>query len=295
MTDATKGTACALLAPLCWAVAVILFKRSDRASPVSLNLFKNTFAFVLLSLTLVALGISLPRDRPLSDWVRLAASGLLGLAIADTMLFAALSRIDASRLAAVDTLYSPAVVALSIPLLGERHTLTFALGAAAVVTGIAIATIRRRPLATSPGVWVGTLLGAGAISGTALGVVIAKPVLERSDLWEVTWTRLAVGLAGQAAWVAVTGRGTEARRAFVPSSLWRTLVPAAFVGTYVSLVLWLGGFKWADASVAAVLNQLATVYVLVLARVVLGETLRPAQVAGTLLAAAGAGWIVLTR
>ena len=40
---------------------------------------------------------------------------------------------------------------------------------------------------------------------------------------------------------------------------------------------------------------MATVYVLVLARVVLGETLRPAQLAGTLLAAAGALWIVLSR
>jgi drug/metabolite transporter (DMT)-like permease len=293
LTDPTKGVACALLAPLAWAVAVILFKRSDRATPASLNLFKNAFGFVLLSITLAAWGIGLPADRPVSDWLRLAVSGLLGLAIADTLLFAALARIDAARLAVVDTLYAPTVVLLSVILLGERPTQYFAIGASAVVAGIAIATIRIGSPSARGRLWTGMLFGAGAIAGTALGVVIAKPVLERSDLLEVTWTRLCVGLIGQVAWIAARGQLAEARGAFVPSALWRTLVPAAFMGTYVSLILWLGGYKWADASVAAVLNQLATVYVLILARAVLGETLRPAQVAGTLLAAAGAVWVVL--
>jgi len=295
MTDGAKGIACALLAPLAWATAVILFKRSDRASPASLNLFKNSFALVLLSVTLVTLGSGLPRDRSLWDWSRLAVSGLLGLAIADTLLFAALARIDAARLAAVDTLYSPIVVALSIVFLGETPTASFLVGAAAVVAGIAIATVRRGFPAAHRQVWAGTLFGIGAIAGTAIGVVIAKPVLERSDLIEVTWTRMCFGLIGQTAWIAATGRLDEARQAFRPSPLWRTLVPAAFVGAFLSLLLWLGAFKWASASVAAVLTQLATVYVLILARVVLGETLRPAQVVGTLLAAGGALWIVVSR
>jgi len=91
----------------------------------------------------------------------------------------------------------------------------------------------------------------------------------------------------------MSGRGSEAMVAFRPGPLWRTLVPAAFVGTYLSLLFWLGGFKWADASVAAVLNQMATVYLLLFARFVLKEQLRPRQVAGSLLAASGALWIVL--
>lgn len=295
MTDSARGIACALLAPLAWATAVILFKRSGRASPASLNLFKNAFAFVLLSASLWFAGTDIPRDRPLEDWLRLAVSGVLGLAIADTLLFAALARIDAARLAAVDTLYSPIVVALSVMFLGEIPTASFLVGAAAVVAGIAIATVRRGFPDAQRHVWAGTAFAISAIAGTAIGVVIAKPVLVRSDLLEVTWTRMCFGLLVQTAWIAATGRLNEARRAFRPSPLWRTLVPASFFGAFLSLLLWLGAFKWASASVAAVLTQLATVYVLVLARVVLGETLRPAQVAGTLLAAGGALWIVLSR
>ena len=36
-----------------------------------------------------------------------------------------------------------------------------------------------------------------------------------------------------------------------PSAVWRTLVPASVLGSYVSMLLWIGGFKWADASVAS--------------------------------------------
>ncbi len=87
----------------------------------------------------------------------------------------------------------------------------------------------------------------------------------------------------------------EAGIAFRPSIAWKTLVPGAIVGTYLSLVFWLGGFKWADASVAAVLNQMATIYILVLARLVLGETIVPRQVLGAGFAVAGALVIMLTR
>ena len=61
------------------------------------------------------------------------------------------------------------------------------------------------------------------------------------------------------------------------------------------MMLWLGGYKWADASVAAVLNQMATVYMMLLAWLVLGERLAPRQVLGGLLAAGGALWIVRSR
>lgn len=290
------GELCALLAPLAWAVAVILFKRSASAPPASLNLFKNSLAIVLLSLTLLGLGVGLPTDRPFADWARLAASGVLGLAVADTLLFEGLRRIGAARLAVVDTAYAPTVVLLSALFLAETPGPAFLAGAAAVVAGVALATVERGAFTGAGGreLAVGMLFAFGGIVGTATGVIVAKPVLEGSHLVEVTWTRLVVGVVVQAAWVTLRGGWAEAAVAFRPSPLWRTLVPAAVFGTYLSLMLWLGGFKWAPASTAAVLNQMATVYILGLAWLVLGETLRARQVAGALLAAAGAGFIVVS-
>lgn len=290
------GELCALLAPLAWSVAVVLFKRSSDAPALSLNLFKNTLAIALLSVTMLVLGVAPPADRPLGDWARLVVSGLLGLAVADTLLFEGLRRIGAGRLAVVDTAYAPLVVAMSWAFLGEELDGAFLVGAAAVVSGVALASWDPGAFSREGGreLGVGMLYALLAISGTATAVVIAKPVLEHSDLVEVTWTRLVAGAVGMLAFVVLRGRGAEAFSTFKPGPLWRTLVPATLVGTYLSLLFWLGGFKWADASVAAVLNQMATVYLLVFARFWLGEHVRKRQAAGALVASAGALWLVLS-
>src|SRR5688500_8689737 len=100
------GEVCALLAPLCWAVAVLFYRRAaNQAAPVAMTLFKNTLAVVLLGITMVAVGDGVPPDRTAGDWARLVVGGVLGLAVADTMLFEALRRIGAARMAVVDTIY----------------------------------------------------------------------------------------------------------------------------------------------------------------------------------------------
>ncbi len=291
------GELLALLAPLAWSVAVIFFKRASTVPALSLNLFKNVFAIALLALTMLAFGIGVPTDRSLGDWLRLSASGIIGLAVADTLLFEGLRRIGAARLAIVDTVYAPTVVLLSWVFLGDSLTGAFLLGAVLVIGGVTLASVHGGDEAATAHdkreIALGSLLALLAIIGTSVGVVLAKPALAEANLVEATCTRLVAGVAAMAVWIVVRGQGAEALVAFRPAPVWRALVPGAFVGTYLSLMLWLGGFKWADASVAAVLNQMATVYMLVLARVVLGERVRRRQVLGGAIAAAGALIVVM--
>jgi drug/metabolite transporter (DMT)-like permease len=54
------------------------------------------------------------------------------------------------------------------------------------------------------------------------------------------------------------------------------------------MLLWLGGFKYADASLASILNQMAAVFVLILARIFLGEKLGTRKSFGAVCALAGA-------
>lgn len=291
------GEICALLAPLCWSVAMLLYRRTtDHLPGASITLFKNVLALILLSGTMLVMGIGVPRDRSALDWGRVLFSGLLGLAVADTLLFEALRRIGSARIAIVDTIYAPVLITLSVLFLGDVLTWGFLVGGAAVIAGVAVANWQKPP----PGpdateLAFGTVLGLLAIAGTATGVVLARPVLQASSLVEVTWTRLLAGVVGQVIWMAVRQELRVAVTVFRPQPVWRTLVPAAFIGTYVSLILWLGGFKWANAPVAAVLNQMATVYMLVLARVVLGEAVTGAQWVGGGLAMCGAAFLVISR
>ena len=165
-----------------------------------------------------------------------------------------------------------------------------------MLAGVVIANWRRPATEPEPNeLLFGSVLATLAICGTATGVVLVMPVLQTSSLIEVTWTRLLAGVVGQVLFMSVRGELRAAVRVFRPSPVWKTLLPGALIGTYISLILWLGGFKWSSAPVAAILNQMATVYILVLARVVLKETVSRAQWIGGALAAAGALFLMLSR
>ena len=280
----------ALLAPLCWSVAILLYRKvGTSASPEAMTLFKNVVALGLLLLTMAALGEGFPTDRPGVDWLRLALSGILGLAVADTFLFHALKRIGAARVAILDTVYAPIVVTLAWLFLGDVLPGSFLVGGLLVVAGVAVANRQgeRSPVDAREAL-VGSLFCLLAVSGTGVGVILSKPVLEGAHVVEVTATRMGFGVAAQLLWSGLRGDRTVFG-AFLPSSgAWRWLLPASFVGTYLAMLLWMGGFKWAPASVAAVLNQLATVYILILARLVLHEPVTGRQFLGGAAAVVGA-------
>jgi drug/metabolite transporter, DME family len=289
------GEGCALAAAFSWSVSLVLFKRSEATvSPQAMNLFKNVLAGALLILTLPILGESIALDRSTEDWGRLVVSGVLGIAVADTLIFMALRDLGAGLLAIVDTSYAPTIVLFSVLVLGEPLGLGFLLGGALVLAGVLLATggggsDEERPENLKRGV----LAGLAGIVAMALGVVLAKPALENGHLVEVTLVRLAAGVVVQLFVVAVIPSQRATLQIFRPSPVWRTLVPASVLGSYIAMLFWLGGFKWASASVASVLNQLSSVMTIALAWAFLGEQLTLRKASGALLAVAGALVVLL--
>lgn len=140
----------------------------------------------------------------------------------------------------------------------------------------------------------GVAYSVSAVGLMAVAIVLAKPAIERSNLIEVTLVRLLFGNAALALFVARNERSRRnARAIFRPQRAWRFLVPAAFLGSYVAMILWVGGMKFANASVAGVLNQLSTVFTIILSWVLLGERLTRQRVVGGAAALAGAMLIIL--
>ena len=289
------GEICALVAALTWSVSVVLFKRSEAASAQSMNLFKNATATVLLLATMPLLQIGVDWERSGEDWFRLVSSGVLGIAVADTLIFVALKRLGAGLLAVVDCAYAPVIVSLGIIVLGEPFGLTFAIGAVLVVGGVLAAAGQKTDERAVRGraLLHGVLIGVAGIVAMAVGVILAKPALERGHLVEVSLVRLVAGVVSQSLWVIVWPSQRSAFSIFKPSKVWRTLVPASILGSYVAMLLWLGGFKWANASTAAVLNQLSSVFTIVLARIYLGEAVTPRRAVGAGAAVVGALLILL--
>lgn len=296
------GETLALGAAVVWSTSLILFRRSESIRPLGQNLFKNLVGIALLGATLMAMGGGFDRARPAEDWARLVASGVLGIGIADTFTFTALRRLGPALLAIVDCVYAPTIVIVSVLFLGEPVGLRFAIGATLVVGGVLVATLEQRKASRAiveaeaglEGRLGGVVYGLLGILAMAIGVVLARPPLQKGSLPEVTLVRLFAGVAAQLVWLALVPRERASLRALAPSRAWRTLVPAAVLSAYVSLLLWLGGFKWANASVAAVLNQMSSVFTIILARVVLGEPVTPRRALGGAIAIAGA-LVVLVR
>jgi drug/metabolite transporter (DMT)-like permease len=292
------GEICAVAAAFTWSVSVVLFKRSESVSPQAINLFKNVSASVLLLLTMPLMGLNIDWTRSGTEWAYLVASGVLGIAIADTLVFMALRKLGASLLAVVECIYAPVIVALGVLVLGESLSWAFLFGAILVMGGVSAATVQRashvrKKIVVTPEVRLGIVYGIAGIAAMAAGVVLAKPVLENGHLVEVTLVRLLAGVLGQVVWMAVVPSQRSAMAVLKPGPVWRTLLPASVLGSYIAMLFWLGGFKWASVSTASVLNQLSSVFTIVLARMYLGEPVTRRRALGAAAAVAGAAIILV--
>jgi len=267
------GELYALAAAITWGLAVILFKKSgETVAPFALNLFRVVVSLVVLLPLLLATGQGLFRPAPATDYLILALSGIIGIALSDTLFHRALNMIGAGIMAVVDCLYSPFVLLFAWLLLGEMLTLRQALGMVLVITGVFVASRHRPPAHLTPRRLVlGILLGAGAMATVSFAIVIAKPVLERHPVvWATTVRQIACVVV-----MVPTALLSRRRRAilgvFRPRRDWRYSATGTLLGSCLALLFWIAGMKYAQASLVAILNQTSTIYVLIFATLFLRE------------------------
>ncbi len=284
------GELFALGCAIVWATAVIFIKRAGETySPFALNLFRVGVSSVLLIVTTLLAGQGLYRaDVPLHVYLTLIASGVIAVGVADTMFHKGLNIIGAGITAIIDCLYSPLVVAFAFILLGERLSALHGLGMALILGGVLLASRIKPPGGHDRNTQVkGVLWAVGSMFALSFGVVIAKTVLDDVPvLWATT-----VRQVGAMAFMIVAALISPRRRAYLdtfrPRREWRFALPATILGSYFSLMLWLGGMKYTDASIAAILNQTSTIFVLIFASIFLHEAFTRRKFAAAFLAICG--------
>jgi drug/metabolite transporter (DMT)-like permease len=127
----------------------------------------------------------------------------------------------------------------------------------------------------------------------AVGIVMIKPLLGKSPvLWAIE-IRL---IGGMVSLTLITLFHPSRRK--VISSLFSArsciyTVSGSFVGTYLAMLVWLAGMKFAQASIASALNQTSTVFVFVFAAIFLHEPITLRRTAAIVLAVSGACLIFL--
>jgi len=285
------SVACAL----CWALAVILFRRSGESLPAfELNLFKNLLAVALMAPTILIFhGPALP-GYSAAEWLVVVISGLLGIAIADTWYLRALNLLGASRTGVIGMLFSPFVIGLSMLFLGEQlRPLQFAAFGLVLGGVLLVVWSRNRQEISTRALREGAALAAGSVLLMAIGIVMVKPILESHEFMWTVGVRLAAGALGMLLFVSLARKWDSLLLHFRSPQPWPTIVGASLLGSYVSMIFWLAGYKLTQASIASVLNETAAIFIVLLAWLMLAEPLSPRKVSGVVLAFCGVAAIVL--
>ncbi len=223
------------------------------------------------------------------DYLLILASGALGIAVSDTLYLFSLNVLGASPASVVAALYSPFVIVLSLTLLAERLSLGQAAGVMLILAAVLIISYHKsEQRLPKKKLWSGIALGVLAQLFTALSIVLIKRRLEGLPLLWATNIRIAGGLIFLAPVILLHPRRRGFLQPLLQRSNWKAMAPAAVLGTCLSILFWMGGMKYAQASVASALNQLSLVFIFLLAVIFLREKPAPLKIIAVVMAAAGA-------
>jgi drug/metabolite transporter (DMT)-like permease len=283
------GEVLALLTAMTWAIAVILFKKSgESVHPLTLNLFKNLLAFILFIPTVYIFGVKLFRAVPSSEYWLLIVSGVIGIGIGDTLFLKSLNLLGAGMQAIVSCMYSPSIIALSFVWLGESMTVFQIVGAVMIISAVLTAISKKgKGNISRRNLFWGILLGVIAHGASAVGIVMIKTLLERSPLLWVTEIRLFGGIVALLIVFLLHPQRRNIWNSIHSRQSWGYTISGSFMGAYLAMILWLAGMKYAQASIAAALNQTSNVFVFIFAWLFLRETINLRRVIGIILGISG--------
>lgn len=279
------GALAALASAFCWAVSAILFRRlGDHFSALALNVGKGVIALLGLGALLLMQGWQSTDQLTL---IALALSGVLGIALGDTLYFLALIRLGPRVTLVVSCLIPVLTGIAAILLFGESLTLPAALGVGLTMLGVGLVLWEQAPAGNNATQWRSGILFAALFVGANAGAILLTKVgvAELSSM-QATLIRQAAALAALSMWIAATNAGTQLRPIANPALL-GSLVIASVIGALLGTWLSVAALKYTDAAVAAALNSTSPLFVLPLAALWLKERVSARAVVGAAIAVGG--------
>tara|TARA_B100001248_G_scaffold225584_1_gene183208 strand:- start:2245 stop:3111 length:867 start_codon:yes stop_codon:yes gene_type:complete len=286
------GDLYALLTAVCWSLAVIFFKlSSNKLNPLQINIVKNSFGVLGFIITICILNIPYPSFSNKS-LIILFISGIIGVGVADLLFLDSLKKIGSSFSAIVATIYAPSVLIIAYIFFDENITLNVYIGSILILGGIVISTYNSLKI-ISTNLVIGVFYGALAQILTALSVLSVKPIMIDNPILYVALIRFGIGsFIGLVLLIFKSGfSGVFVTFKIGISNTFMLL--GAFFGTYLSVILWLAGYKYTLSGKAAIYNQLSTVFISIMAVLFLKEKLTNKKKIGIALSFFGAVFVGL--
>lgn len=285
----SPGDIYAVLAGFFWSFSVILMRIGGFSiAPLPLTFFKSFVAILGFAAVLAVQGGPWWPELDGMTWLRLVASAILGISVADTLFAAALNRLGASLQALADCIYAPSVAFVGFLLFGELLTAFELIGGALVVSGVFVGLVRTREIDDPKELAAGTFLAVAAHVVMAFGILMVRDVIREGSLVWIAGFRFLVATAALGLFGLFVGGPKKLSLGFARTDTWKITVPMALLGPFLATLCWIAGFKYESAGRAAIYNQLSTVFVILLAWLVLKERMTTRKLVGVLLALVGA-------
>ena len=280
------GAIAALGSAFCWALSAILFRQvGDSLSAAAMNWWKGVIALALLSMILLP---DLPGFQFEASYYRLAASGLLGILVGDTLYFMALIRLGPRITLLLGTLIPVVTACVAVVLFDDRLTWSGWAGLLLTLSGVGWVLWTSSQGGTSRKQWkTGLFFGLGFILANALAIILTKQGVESFSAEEATWVRtlwavMALGLYGMVG-ARFGGWVVPLKSRLLRGRLIAAALIGAFLGTWLSVL----ALKFTFASVAAALNSTSPIFVIPLMLLFYREKPAAQAVFGTLIAVTG--------
>ena len=279
-----------LIAAILWSVTVILLKSSsNQLSPFLINPIKNSIGLLLFLLLFLYTGIPLWYDNlSLLGYYKILLSGLLGMALGDTIFIYALSKIGANRVAIVDS-FSPFIIYFYSILLLYNQELVFIQFVGLMITTIAIVILTYEndyedidyKTKRSGILWV-----FFAMSCTGYGIVLLKTVLNEINIVEVeqklkfnlwvTAFRLLPGVIFSWFMFLFKKNKKSLLKPLTNRTVLSKLLLASVIGPFFALGFWILGYAFIDKpSIASIISQTSVIFIVILSWIFLKEKLTP--------------------
>lgn len=289
------GEFACLGAALCWALAIAWFRRPiGDYGPWAVNLGKSCIAALLLGSTTLVLGQGgRLLAAPPWDLLLIALSGVIGLALGDTALFAAVHRLGGHRALLLQTLAPVFAAVLAYGWHGERLSGQRLAGAVVILLGVLLVVAPGRRAGSRPVEATGVALGVLAAFGQGSGLVLAKAGMAEVPPLPASALRLAAAASALLLALSLSRRRRDIRQVLGSARALRRIAGPALLGTYLGIFLMMTGLALAPTSVAAVLLATSPVFSLFVDHWLAASPITGRGLAGTALAVLGV-WILST-
>ena len=282
------GDIYAIITAVCWSSAVILFDISSKNfRAIEINAIKNFIGIIGFICTIIIFSIPKPILSN-TEYVTLVTSGILGIFIADVLFLESLRRIGSGMSAVISTIYTPMIFLMAFVLFNETINLQTYIGGALVIAGVIVSAYDTPNRSDKRDLCIGLLFGVIAHIFTAYSVLIVKPIMLNNSIVYVALYRFGAGLLATVLILFVKNGYKSITSKFKDGLKDRHILWGSFMGTYLSVIFWLAGYKYTLAGRAAIYNQLSTIFIIILARIFLKESFNIKKIIGLIFAILGA-------